>query len=179
MREAFIQAAYLAASGLFILSLKGLSSPATARRGKFVTVLHQMERSQPVWIIMDAGRLLRARVGELSKLDCLVNSALSVSQLAMQSDDRVGLLAYGRSIQQRHDLSRSAFTRRPGSANRPFAATCSTTPNPFCCIPSSDILAILQVLPRPHQRFGDRDTRLVQYAQTPSRSRRWKVSVSH
>ena len=33
MREAFIQATYLVASGLFILSLKGLSSPATARRG--------------------------------------------------------------------------------------------------------------------------------------------------
>jgi uncharacterized protein (DUF58 family) len=81
---------------------------ATARRGKFVTVLHQMERSQPVWIIMDAGRLLRARVGELSKLDCLVNSALSVSQLAMQSDDRIGLLTYGRGIQQRIPLGRGA-----------------------------------------------------------------------
>jgi NAD(P) transhydrogenase subunit beta len=33
MREYFIQAAYLAASVLFILGLKGLSSPAKARRG--------------------------------------------------------------------------------------------------------------------------------------------------
>jgi len=33
MRDIFIQGAYLAASALFILSLKGLSSPATARRG--------------------------------------------------------------------------------------------------------------------------------------------------
>ena len=36
MREAFIQGSYLAASMLFILSLKGLSSPATARRGIFL-----------------------------------------------------------------------------------------------------------------------------------------------
>ena len=36
MREGFIQAAYLAASALFVLSLKGLTSPATARRGIFL-----------------------------------------------------------------------------------------------------------------------------------------------
>src|ERR1700694_1171552 len=35
MTELFIQTAYLAASVLFILGLKGLSSPATARRGMF------------------------------------------------------------------------------------------------------------------------------------------------
>src|SRR6185437_13839733 len=49
---------------------------ATARRGKHVTKLFQVERSQAVWIVMDAGRLLRARVGELSKLDLSVNAAL-------------------------------------------------------------------------------------------------------
>ncbi len=79
---------------------------ATARRGKLVTRLHQMERSQPVWIVIDTGRLLRARVGELTKLDCLVNSALAVAQLAIQSEDRVGLLAYGRNVQQRIPLGR-------------------------------------------------------------------------
>lgn len=35
MRELLVQVAYLAASVLFILSLRGLSSPATARRGMF------------------------------------------------------------------------------------------------------------------------------------------------
>ena len=85
---------------------------ATARRGKFVTRLHQMERSQPVWIVLDSGRLLRARVGELSKLDCVVNSALAVAQLAIQSEDRVGLLAYGRGVQQRVPLGRGAGQMR-------------------------------------------------------------------
>ena len=79
---------------------------ATARRGKPVTRLHQMERSQPVLIVVDTGRLLRARVGELSKLDCIVNSALAVAQLAIQSEDRVGLLTYGRGIKQRVPLGR-------------------------------------------------------------------------
>ncbi|HZD96089.1 MAG TPA: DUF58 domain-containing protein, partial [Candidatus Sulfotelmatobacter sp.] len=79
---------------------------ATARRGKHVTKLFQVERSQAVWIVMDAGRLLRARVGELSKLDLSVNAALSLAQIALYSGDRVGLLVYGRNVQQRVGLGR-------------------------------------------------------------------------
>lgn len=79
---------------------------ATARRGKHVTKLYQVERSQAVWLVMDAGRLLRARVGELSKLDLAVNAALSLAQIALYSGDRVGVLVYGRNIQQRVPLGR-------------------------------------------------------------------------
>jgi len=73
---------------------------ATARRGKHVTKLYQVERSQAVWLVIDAGRLLRARVGHLSKLDLATNAALSLAQIALYSGDRVGLLVYGRKIQQ-------------------------------------------------------------------------------
>jgi len=78
---------------------------AAARRGKLVTRVYQIERSQTVWIVIDAGRLMRARVGGfsklgLSKLDHAVNSALSLAQVALYSGDRVGLVAYGRAIRQ-------------------------------------------------------------------------------
>lgn len=79
---------------------------ATARRGKHVTRLFQVERSQAVWLVVDAGRLLRERVGELSKLDLSVNAALSLAQVALYSGDRVGLMVYGRDIQQRVGLGR-------------------------------------------------------------------------
>lgn len=71
-----------------------------------MTKLFQVERSQAVWIVMDAGRLLRARVGDLSKLDLSVNAALSLAQIALYSGDRIGLLVYGRNIQQRVGLGR-------------------------------------------------------------------------
>ena len=74
---------------------------ATARRGKLVTKLQQMERSQAVWIVVDSGRLLRARVAGLSKLDYAINAALTLAHLALNSGDRVGLLAYGRKSLQR------------------------------------------------------------------------------
>jgi len=69
---------------------------ATARRARLVTKLHQMERSQAVWIVIDSGRLMRARVEGLTKLDHAVNAGLSLANLALYSGDRVGLLAYGR-----------------------------------------------------------------------------------
>ncbi len=74
---------------------------ATARRKHLVTKVYQIERSQAVWIVVDAGRLLRAKVSGISKLDYAVNAALSLAQVALYSGDRVGLLAYGRKPQQR------------------------------------------------------------------------------
>ena len=73
----------------------------TARRGKLVTKVHQIERSQTIWLVLDAGRLLRARVDGLTKLDYTISAALSLAQVAFYSGDRVALLAYGRRPQQR------------------------------------------------------------------------------
>ncbi len=80
---------------------RDISWSATARRGKLITKVYQIERSQTVWIVLDAGRLLRARVGRLNKLDHSVNAALSLAQVALYSGDRVALLAYDRKLQQR------------------------------------------------------------------------------
>ena len=80
---------------------RDISWSATARRGKLITKVNQIERSQAVWLVIDAGRLLRASVDHLTKLDYTVNAALALAQVAFYSGDRVGLLAYGRKTQQR------------------------------------------------------------------------------
>jgi uncharacterized protein (DUF58 family) len=74
---------------------------ATARRGKLISQSHRIERSQTLWLVLDAGRLLRTRVLGLSKLDHAAGAALSLAQVAMYSGDRVAMLAYGRRVQQR------------------------------------------------------------------------------
>jgi uncharacterized protein (DUF58 family) len=74
---------------------------ATARRAKLISKSYQIERSQTVWLILDAGRLLRARVKGLSKLDYSVSAALALAQVALYSGDRVGMLGYGRKVVQR------------------------------------------------------------------------------
>jgi len=81
--------------------LRDVCWTATARRHHLITRVFRMERSQTVWLVLDAGRLMRAQVQEpgsllrLSKLDHAVNAALSLAQVAMQCGDRAGLLAYG------------------------------------------------------------------------------------
>ena len=74
---------------------------AAARRGRLVSKTFRVERSQAVWIVLDCGRLMRARTDGYSKLDRAVDAALCVSQLALYSGDRVGLMAYGRAVNQR------------------------------------------------------------------------------
>lgn len=99
--------------------LRDICWTATARRGALITRQYQTERSQPVWIVLDCGRLMRSRVayGGLaerglhtdtdnaprlhSKLDHACTTAVALAQLALYSGDRVGLLAYGQGIQQR------------------------------------------------------------------------------
>ena len=95
--------------------LRDICWTATARRGEPITRQYQIERSQPVWIVLDCGRLMRSRValgqklhqvpGQAprphSKLDHACTTAVALAQLALYSGDRVGLLAYGQNIQQR------------------------------------------------------------------------------
>jgi uncharacterized protein (DUF58 family) len=100
--------------------LRDICWTATARRGSPITRQYQTERSQPVWIVLDCGRLMRSRValgavssakpalpvaepgGRVhSKLDHACTTAVALAQLALYSGDRVGLLAYGQGIQQR------------------------------------------------------------------------------
>ena len=98
--------------------LRDICWTATARRGSLITRQYQTERSQPVWIVLDCGRLMRSRVAAFpetrpgarieataprvhSKLDHACSTAVALAQLALYSGDRVGLLAYGQSIQQR------------------------------------------------------------------------------
>ncbi|KAA6458729.1 DUF58 domain-containing protein [Acidobacteria bacterium AB60] len=88
--------------------LRDVCWTATARRGALITRQYQSERSQPVWIVLDCGRLMRSRYvppggaeSGQSKLDHACATAVALAQLALYSGDRVGLLAYGQNVQQR------------------------------------------------------------------------------
>ncbi len=90
--------------------LRDVCWTATARRGQLITRRYQTERSQAVWIVLDAGRLLRGRIlkdeGDAerrghSKLDYACSTAVALAQLALFSGDRVALLVYGQHVQQR------------------------------------------------------------------------------
>ena len=103
--------------------LRAVSWTATARRGRVVTRQFMAERSQQVWIVLDAGRLSRtafalrrndgpqfageteaerAEAHQLSvtQLDQATTAAVMLAQVIGQSGDKFGMLSYGNSVQQ-------------------------------------------------------------------------------
>lgn len=72
---------------------------ATARRLEPVVRNFETERSQTIVLVVDAGRLMTPVVEGMSKLDRAVNAALLLAYLAMEADDHVGLLVFGRDVQ--------------------------------------------------------------------------------
>jgi uncharacterized protein (DUF58 family) len=74
---------------------RSINWPATARSGKLVSTLYQVDRSQPVMLLIDAGRLMTPYVKGLAKLDHALNAALLVATVAAERDDHCGLMLFG------------------------------------------------------------------------------------
>jgi uncharacterized protein (DUF58 family) len=73
---------------------RAINWKATARRGKLMLSQYDIERSQTVMLVLDAGRLMMPRIGAQRKFDYAVTAALSVATIAGLADDKVGLLAF-------------------------------------------------------------------------------------
>jgi uncharacterized protein (DUF58 family) len=71
---------------------------ATARRRKPIVREYEVERHQNVLVMVDAGRMMTAEVGDLTKLDCAVNAALLVAHAAVTHGDKVGLLVFAEEV---------------------------------------------------------------------------------
>jgi uncharacterized protein (DUF58 family) len=80
---------------------------ATARRGSVMVTQYEVERSQNVMIVLDAGRLMMPVVDEQRKFDYAVTAALSVAGIASLASDKIGLIAFAGEILR-------AFAPRPG-----------------------------------------------------------------
>ena len=102
--------------------VRNISWTATARRAKLITRQFTTERSQQVWIVLDAGRLSRtafelrtskvAAAGEseqetaeklqlsVTQLDQATTAAVMLAQVIGGSGDKFALLSYGRKVQQ-------------------------------------------------------------------------------
>ena len=90
---------------------------ATARRGKLMVAQYDVERSQNVVLVLDAGRLMTPRLGPRRKFDYAVTAALSVASLASLSDDKVGLLAFAGDVIE-HIAPRSGKHHASGLTQR-------------------------------------------------------------
>jgi uncharacterized protein (DUF58 family) len=73
---------------------------ATSKKGKPVSRVYQVERTRNVLLMIDTGRIMGVRVGDLTKLEHAVNSALLVSFVALRLGERVGLCLFSSEIKE-------------------------------------------------------------------------------
>ncbi len=65
---------------------------ATARTAKLVSREYQDERDQQVLLVVDCGRRMGAKDGEISHFDHVLNAALLVAYVSLRQGDAVGLM---------------------------------------------------------------------------------------
>jgi uncharacterized protein (DUF58 family) len=111
---------------------RAINWKATARRGKLMVSQYDIERSQTVMLVLDAGRLMMPRIGAQRKFDYAVTAALSVASIAGLADDKVGLMAFAGDVLEhvgprsgpRHAaaLTQSVFDLQPRFEESDYAA---------------------------------------------------------
>jgi uncharacterized protein (DUF58 family) len=81
--------------------VRAIDWKATARRGAPVVRQWQPERNQSIWLLLDCGRLLAARLPDgRTKLDRAVEAALAVARAAVTRGDRVGAILFGAEVRR-------------------------------------------------------------------------------
>jgi uncharacterized protein (DUF58 family) len=70
----------------------------SARKGKPIVRENRMERSQVVLLVLDAGRMMTARVREKTKLDYSLNASLLLAYAALELGDHVGVMVVGQDV---------------------------------------------------------------------------------
>ncbi len=71
---------------------------ATAKHGNLMINQFQDEKSQPIYSIIDASRVMKMPFKELSLLDYAINSTLAFSNIALKKHDKVGMLSFSNGI---------------------------------------------------------------------------------
>jgi uncharacterized protein (DUF58 family) len=74
--------------------LSSIDWKASARTGALIAREFSEDQHLEVLVAIDAGRLSRIRVGPLDRLGLYANLAASLAEIAVQLDDRVGLVVY-------------------------------------------------------------------------------------
>lgn len=71
---------------------------ATAKHKKLLVNKFQEEKSQPIYAMIDTGRVMRMPFNGLTLLDYAINSALVLASAAILKQDRAGMLTFSKQI---------------------------------------------------------------------------------
>ncbi|MDO8683757.1 MAG: DUF58 domain-containing protein [Armatimonadota bacterium] len=71
---------------------------ASARRARLTSRQYQLDRTQNILLVLDAGRTMCVSLDGMTKLDYAINAALMLAYVASSGDDKVGMLVFSDEI---------------------------------------------------------------------------------
>ncbi len=78
--------------------LRTINWKATAKRNQLMVNQFQDEKSQPVYSIIDKGRIMKMPFNGLSLLDYAINATLVISNIVLKKHDKSGMLSFSKRI---------------------------------------------------------------------------------
>ncbi len=73
---------------------------ATAKRAALMVNQYQDEKSQPIYSLIDTGRVMKMPFEGLKLLDYAINASLAFSNIAILKNDRAGLISFSKKVDQ-------------------------------------------------------------------------------
>lgn len=81
--------------------LRNVNWKATAKRSHLMVNQYQDEKSQPVYSVIDKGRVMKMPFKGLSLLDYAINATLVISNIALKKHDKAGMFSFSNKIENR------------------------------------------------------------------------------
>lgn len=78
--------------------IRSINWKATAKQAGLMVNQYQDEKAQPVFSVIDTGRVMKMPFSGVSLLDYAINSSLAFSNVALQKKDKVGLISFSNTI---------------------------------------------------------------------------------
>jgi len=81
--------------------IRNINWKATAKKSQLMVNQYQDEKSQPIYSIIDKGRVMKMPFDALSLLDYAINATLVISNIAIKKQDKAGMLAFSNKVENR------------------------------------------------------------------------------
>ncbi|WP_236027212.1 DUF58 domain-containing protein [Gelidibacter pelagius] len=79
--------------------LRTINWKATAKKNSLMINQFQDEKSQPIYSIIDKGRVMKMPFDGLSLLDYAINATLVISSIALKKHDKAGMLSFSKKVE--------------------------------------------------------------------------------
>ncbi|WP_374960080.1 DUF58 domain-containing protein [Gilvibacter sp.] len=79
--------------------VRNINWKATAKKNDLMVNQYQDEKSQPVYSVIDTGRVMKMPFNQLSLLDYAINATLVISNIVLKKQDKAGMFTFSRKVE--------------------------------------------------------------------------------